>query len=140
MAIQDSSTAFSGKRRIVYSDITVNLDVHPDTGDLFLITNENAIKQSLKNLILTQVYERLYDPSFGGNLKRSLFELMTADELVVLKTQIENSIQNQEPRVQLITINLEADYAADGVNITLTYAINNLPGVFHLTQFVDRIR
>lgn len=139
-SIADSFTQLSGKKRVIYSDITVNLDVHPDTGDLFLITNENAIKQSLKNLVNTQSYERLYDPTFGGNLTKSLFELMTTEELYTVKTMLENSIQNQEPRISLISINLVADFVNDGVNITIKYTINNIPGPQVVSLFVDRIR
>lgn len=140
MAIQDSFTKLSGPKRVVYSDVTANLDVHPDTGDLFLITNENAIKQSLKNLVKTNSYERLYEPSFGGNLTKSLFELMTDEELYTIKTLLENSIINQEPRVTLTNINLVADFVNDGVNITVQYIINNIPGPQQLSLFVDRIR
>jgi phage baseplate assembly protein W len=140
MAIADSITQLSGKKRIVYSDITVNMDVHPDTGDLFLITNENAIKQSLKNLVKTQTYERLYDPAFGGNLTKSLFQLMTTEELYTIKTMLENSIKNQEQRVTLTNINLVADFEADGVNITIQYTINNIPGPQVVSLFVARIR
>lgn len=137
----DKSTRRSQKQ-IIYSDFTTNLDVHPDTGDLFLITNENAIKRSLKNLVYTNVYERLYVPTFGGNIIKSLFENATTDSLYAIQQQLDNAITNFEPRVTLTSINLTTSDVAGavGVNITITYTINKIPGVQSLNIFVDRVR
>jgi phage baseplate assembly protein W len=129
-------------RQIIYSDMTVNMDVHPDTGDLFIITNENSIRRALKNLVLTQSYERLYDPLFGGNLKKSLFENATTDVLYTIQQRLENSITNFEPRVTLSSITLSvSDVAgAEGVNILISYSINKIAGQQTLNIFVDRVR
>ena len=57
-----------------YSDFTMNLDIHPDTKQIFTFTNANAVKRAIKNLILTDNYERLFRPDIGAGLRALLFE------------------------------------------------------------------
>ena len=137
----DKSTQ-RNRKQIIYSDITVNMDIHPDTGDLFLIINENSVKRAIKNLVYTQIYERLYNPYFGGNLRNDLFENATPDVLYAMQQQLENSITTNEPRVTLTSIQLTVSDVggADGVNITINYLINKIADTQQLNIFVARVR
>ena len=126
---------------IIYSDFTPNLDVHPDTGDLFKITNLNAIKRSLKNLILTNTYERFYQPDVGGNIYKDLFENGTQDVLYAIQKRLQNQIQLFEPRVTLQQVTIDNSQIDNNkINITLIYQVNRIPGLQNLFIPITRVR
>ena len=124
----------------VYSDFTKNLDVHPDTGDLFIITNENSIKMALRNLVKTNYYERFYNPSLAGNIIGSLFENSIDEKFAGLKKSLQSLIVNYEPRVNVSTISITSDPSNTQLNILLTYTIANFPNTQTLSIFVERNR
>jgi phage baseplate assembly protein W len=122
--------------RIVYSDFTKNLDVHPDTGDLFIMTNENSIKMALSNLVKTNYYERFYNPQLAGNIIGSVFENSIDERFVGLKKSLQSLIVNNEPRVNLLSINITKDSSNTQLNIIITYTIANFPNIQVLSIFV----
>lgn len=126
---------------VIYSDITPNLDVHPDTGDLFRITNLNSIKRSLKNLILTNTYERFYQPDVGGNISKDLFENATQDVLYAIQKRLQNQLEIYEPRVTLQQLTIDTSQVdSNKINITLVYQVNRIPGPQTLTIPIIRVR
>ena len=84
-----------------YTDIDLNITPHPSSGDLVLKYDKEAIKRSIRNIMLTNNYERPFKPSFGANLRGLLFEL--ADDLTKfeIRRQIEDAIMSFEPRVRI---------------------------------------
>jgi len=62
-----------------YSDIPTNFDVHPVKEDLVLVTNESAVKRSIRNLLLTDPYERFFNPLIGSGIRQTLFENVSKD-------------------------------------------------------------
>ena len=87
----------------LYSDISTNLQLHPETKQIVRITDEASVKRSLRNIILTDKYERPYSDMDGG-VKALLFELNTAPNRKTIQSKIENVIQNHEPRVKVIDV------------------------------------
>lgn len=136
MAIADKYRAAKPKTEF-YSDFTTNLTPHPDTKDLVRMTNEEAIKRSIRNLILTDEYERPFQPSIKSNVKRTLFENVSPQSAEALKSAIIETIENHEPRVNLIDVEVMAneDRYNYAVNITF-YTINNpTPITYNITLF-----
>ena len=132
LAAQTFNRAFFSNTK-VYADFTSNLDIHPDTGDLFLITNENAIKSSLKNILLTTPFERFYAPNFGSLGPRTLFEQKIATTIYILQKNIENSINLYEPRVNLQDISIQ-DVGDNSIQVTIIYT-----SIFSATQTLSVI-
>lgn len=128
------------KKRTTWADFTLNLSVHPDTGDLFLITNENAIKSNLRNLVLTALYERFQQPTFGCNIRQTLFENFSAQSEYELQTIVKNAIVNFETRVSLITVSVAAQVDNYNLTITIEFYINNVADAQKLDITVTRIR
>lgn len=127
-------------RRPDYSDLDLDFIAHPTTGDVVKKTGEEAVKRSVRNLILTNFYDRPFRPSIGSNVQKLLFE--NANPLVVgfLKDAIEEVITNFEPRVKLVDLKVEFDYDGNGYRVGLAYMIANRSDPIITTLFLERLR
>lgn len=109
-----------------FKDISLSFKRHPVTNDIAVITNEDAIKNSVKNLIRTNVGERFFNSLLGSNVEGSLFELSTDDLVDPLDEEIRNVINNFEPRVTLRQVVIEPIPDRNQLNITIVYDIVGL--------------
>lgn len=118
----------------LFADLDINFKSHPATGDVTMRYDEEAIKQSIKNLVMTNHYERPFHPEIGSQLKALLFEPASPLLIISLKQAITNTINNFEPRVNLlgIDINFKPDNNAINVIITFTIVNTNRPIVLNL--------
>lgn len=98
----------TGKKSETFSDFLVDLDPHPDAGDLVRYVNEDAVKSAIRNLVLTNKYDCVFDPARGSNVKASLFENMTDQTASRLQEDITRVITNYEPRARLISVTVTA--------------------------------
>ena len=124
----------------IYSDFFDNLDFHPIRGDLVRKTNEASVSQSIRNILRTSYYERLYDPRFGANLRGLLFENFSPFLEIQIKTQITNAIENYEPRAELIAVDVSSDVDNNLYTATITFATKNQPNPQTLTVQLERVR
>lgn len=106
-----------------YSDIDLNFDMHPITGDIGVLYNEVAVKRALKNLVLTLPYDCPFHPEITGNIRNLLFELITPDIKQLLKRTLENLISYYEPRVNIIDIEVNPDMDRHTIEIRITFTI-----------------
>ena len=106
-----------------FKDISLSLSPNPLSYDIVAIKNETAIARSLKNLILTEPGERFFNPNFGSGASKTLFENMDQISASVIKDNIENTINNYEPRVDLIDVKVSPDYDNNEFNVTVNYYI-----------------
>lgn len=123
-----------------YTDLDLNLTPHPITGDITKLKDERAIIGSLKNLMFTNFYERLFKPSIGSNIKRMLFEPLDGSTAYSLKQAIELTVENYEPRVKLVDTKVTADYDNNGYNVTMTFYIQNSAEPITIRAFLERVR
>ena len=105
-----------------YTDIDLNITPHPSSGDLVLKKDNDAVKRSLRNIMLTNNFERPFKPNFGANLRGLLFEL--ADDLTKfeIRSQIIEAVENFEPRVKIDNIYLTQD-RGNRMYVNLHYGI-----------------
>lgn len=106
-----------------FKDISLSFQYNPLNNDLIAIKNEVAIARSLRNLVLTQPGERFFNQNLGSRINQSLFENIDQISASAIKDEIENTIQNYEPRVSLIDIVVEPDYDNYEFNVTIKYYI-----------------
>jgi phage baseplate assembly protein W len=92
----------SSLKKLVYKDFDLSFKRHPVTGKLLIKKDDEAVKQAVKNVVLTNKYERPFHPEFGGNVRNSLFETFTSFSQAELSERIARSIENYESRVQLV--------------------------------------
>ena len=125
----------------LYSDIPTNFDIHPIKKDLVMITDDVAVKRSIRSLILTNPYERFFNPTLGSGITRSLFENINADTEYSIKKYVEETINNFEPRANLINVTVQASPDLNGYNVTIVFSINNNVNPITLTlALVTRVR
>ena len=106
-----------------FKDISLSFKKHPVTNDIISLTNENAIKRSVRNLVETINEERFFNPLIGSNVKNSLFEQADSTVLVTLKTQIETTINNFEPRVALTDVSCVHPPDTNNLEVSINYDI-----------------
>lgn len=124
-----------------YSDIKTNLDVHPIKGDLVLLEDADAIKRSIRNILLTRPGEWFYDNlDFGGGLDDFLFDHITPEFNQVVEDQIRRACTNYEPRAIVNYVSVEADEAHNAYSAKIVFTPRNLPTQVTLTVLLSRIR
>lgn len=125
-----------GKISRSFKDISFNFTRNPVTNDVVVLKNEEAIKQSVKNLVLTKLGERLFKPLLGTNTNSYLFELSTSFSINTLIQEIEEILKTFEKRIKLsnITVNLEDD--SNEFNISIDYFIVGLPQLIQNVDFL----
>ena len=106
-----------------FKDISLSFKRHPVTNDILALTNEDAIKKSVRNLVQTVNGERFFNPRIGSHVKESLFKLADNSLRATLKTQIESTIQNFEPRVNLTDVIVNHPNDSNDLEITISYDI-----------------
>lgn len=119
-----------------FRDISLSFKRHPVTNDLIAIKNEDAIKRSVQNIVLTIIGEKPFEPIFGTNINSSLFELNTSIEAIGIREQIRSAITNFEPRVNNLEVAVTVDADSNDMYATVQYDIVGLPVP---TQTVDVI-
>lgn len=123
-----------------YSDLTTDLSSHPITQELNRLRNENAIKRSIRNILLTNKNERLFSSGFGGNLIRMLFEPISIMTSESIKQNIYDAITKYEPRAKLHTIEVIPDEDNNLYRVNIIFLIVNQKDPVGLTVFLKRVR
>ena len=106
-----------------FKDISLSFKRHPVTNDILALTNEDAIKRSVRNLVETVNEERFFNSLIGSRVRESLFEVPDNTIRATLKTQIENSILNFEPRVNLTDVIINHPNDTNDLEVTVAYDI-----------------
>jgi len=139
MAQFNSKSKSSRVSRRWFTDIDVNMTLHPQTGDLVLKYDINAIKRSIRNLLTTNLFERPFKPSLGINLSAMLFELGTAEtDTIVLERDIISLINNYERRANVQSIT--SVVRGHNLDITMFITISNDPRPQEINITLQRVR
>jgi phage baseplate assembly protein W len=127
-------------RILDYSDLDLDFIAHPTTGDVMKKSGVEAIKRALRNLILTNFYDRPFRPYIGSNAQKLLFE--NASPLVenFLKDAIKEVIYNFEPRVAVQQVEVKFDIDNNGYVVRIFFIILNTNEPSVSTIFLERIR
>lgn len=132
-------------RRNDYSDLDLDFIAHPTTGDVVKKTGVDAIKRSVRNLILTNFYDRPFRSYIGSNAQKLLFENINPLTATFLKNAIIETITNFEPRVSLfedenrgVLVTVDAD--GNGYQVQINFIIINRGEPAIINLFLERIR
>ena len=123
-----------------WSDLDLDFTKHPVTKDIVRKTNVEAVKRSVRNLILTNRYERPFHPEIDGGVTRHLFSLSTPETKHDVKLAIENCLTNFEPRVVVDDVRVTGDLDANGFNVSIYFTVINSPQPIEVALFLERIR
>lgn len=124
----------------IFKDLDLTFTPHPVTGDIVKRYDENAIKMSIINLILTQKYERAFHPEISSRATDLLFEPFSLNIASVISQTIREVIKNHEPRGQIVSISTDADSDENGYKITIRFKVNNQPEPLTIETFLRRVR
>lgn len=123
-----------------YKDLDLNFRPHPVTKDVVKRTGNAAIVGALRNLILTNLYEKPFQPEFGSRIRGLLFEDVSFITANILRNEIEKVIQNFEPRVLVNNVRVLAEPDQNRYSIAITFSINNLEQPVTVTMFLEKVR
>jgi len=124
----------------IFSDIDLNFTVHPVTKDITRRYDENAIKQSVKNLLLTRNFERPFHSEIGSPIRTLLFEPVGPMFVVMMQRAIIDVINNFEPRVEILDVSVNDSIDANAVYITLEFKIVNTERPISFDLVLERTR
>ena len=123
-----------------YKDLDLNFAIHPIRKDINVYKAEYAVINSVKNLILTNHYERPFQPEIGSNIRRLLFENVDVVLAAQIEREIEETINNFEPRVQISTVTATPSVDENGYKVILEFFVINNPDPITIKFFLERIR
>lgn len=124
----------------IYSDIDFTFTKKPVTGDVALSYDQQAVIRSIRNLLLTNYYERPFNPDLGSNLNALLFELVSPLTAAALEREIQTTIENYEPRAQMKEIVVSPQPDKNAYSVTLTFYIENATLPTTVTLLLERNR
>ena len=117
-----------------FKDINLSFKRHPVTNDVLTVSDEDAIKRSVKNIIFTILGEKPFEPNFGSVINQSLFDLNTNLNEIRVSDEIKQSLLNYEPRIDNVVVTASIYPDSNELNCTVQYDIVGIPAP---TQEVD---
>ena len=137
----DASTTNKSKRsNRIYADLNLSFTKNPATKDVARLFDVQAIKRAVKNIILTNKYERAFNSDFGCNLRGFLFENITEPLLVIIKDRVAMAIEKYEPRVSVEDVVVKEDIDKNGISIMVSFLINGTEAPVSVSTFLQRVR
>jgi phage baseplate assembly protein W len=124
----------------IFKDIPLSFTAHPVTGNVKALVNRDAVKQSVKNIVLTNFYERPYSPNLGGDIISQLFENMDPITEYNIAKNIRQALDNYEPRAIIDEIKSDFFQDQNAINITITFRVRNDAEPISVNVLLDRIR
>ena len=140
-AFSDAEATNNSERSAqIYKDINLSFARHPLTGDIAFLTDVEAVKRSVRNLINTNFYERPFHPEIGSDVRSILFEPVSPPVANVLQRNIEDVIKNFEPRAELISVDVVPNIDANAYAATIKFYVVNSPTAVEVNIFLERLR
>lgn len=127
-------------RKNNYSDLDLDFLAHPTTKDVMKKTGVEAIKRSVRNLLLTNFYDRPFQSHIGSNALKILFDNATPMSATFLTNAINETLKNYEPRIRVDDVVVKFDFDNNGYNVQLFFTIVNRNEPAVITLFLERIR
>ena len=141
MSRYDATQTNESKRSSkIFKDLNLDFQQNTATKDIQKIKDVEAVKRSVRNLINTNHYEKPFHPEIGSNLRAMLFELMTPQMNHIISKQIENLINNYEPRCNLVEVFTQPMFDRNGYSVQISFMVNNHQEPVIVESFLERLR
>ena len=124
----------------IYKDLNLDFQKNTATKDIQKLTDVEAVKRSVRNLINTNHYEKPFHPEIGSNLRAMLFENITPQITHVISKQIEMLLRNYEPRCRLVQVNTQPMFDRNGYAVQISFYVVNHPEPVTVETFLERLR
>ena len=142
MASYDAGTLTNKSKRSarIYKDLNLDFAQNTATKDIQKISDVEAVKRSVKNLINLNHYEKPFHPEIGSNLRAMLFENITPQISHYIGKQIDLLIKNYEPRCRLTQVANKPDLDRNGYSVSISFYVVNNPIPVIVESFLERLR
>jgi phage baseplate assembly protein W len=141
MAIYDSTTVNSSKRSTrQFKDIDLDFGRNTVTNDVNKLTDVEAVKRSVRNLVLTNHYERPFHPELGCGIRGLLFENITPIVAIQLERKVEEVINNWEPRALINDISAKPDLDRNAYELVVNFYVVGATEPVTVSTFLERLR
>ena len=134
-----SVSTLIGTRTRLYKDIDLTF-ANKTSGEIFKKESAAAVKQAVKNLMLTNYFEKPFQPKFGGNLRDMLFDLADDDAEEDIEERIKNAIGVFEPRAQALNVTAVATPDRNSIRVTVEFRVINTQEIVTVTTVLARLR
>ena len=141
MSIYDSTQTNESQRSArIYKDLNLDFQINTATKDIQKITDVESVKRAVRNLVNLNHYEKPFHPEIGSNLREMLFENMTPQMNVLISRQIEELIQNYEPRARLIQVKTLPLFDRNAYAVSINFQVVNQPEPVVVETLLERLR
>jgi|TARA_B100000282_G_scaffold5486_1_gene3827 hypothetical protein len=141
MAYTDAqATNNSSRSNKTYSDLNLNFTKNPATNDVARLTDIEAVKRAVRNLVLTNQFERPFHPEIGSSIRDLLFETITPLNAVLLEDRIREVIVNFEPRAELTGIQVFDEIDNNQYRVVINFTVLGSSEGATITEFLQRLR
>ena len=130
----DASRQNEKRSSRIYKDLNLNFSANPVTGDVTTVTDVIAVKRSVRNLLLTNHYDRPFHPEIGSNVPALLFENVGPITGNQLQRAIEEMIGNFEPRARVTAVECSPIAESNSYNVVINFYVENLPAELQTFQ------
>lgn len=110
-----------------YRDLHIFFKKNPDTNDIYFVSGNSSIVQSIKNIVLTKKGERPFNNYFGTSVVDLLFENPSPAEMAILRSEIQTALEELEPRINVDSVDIEyplEDTKTEDIKINIKYTLN----------------
>lgn len=133
MAVTTTTTNVA--RQVLFSDLDLRMNIHPLRQDIVPLFDTEAVKNAVKNLVLTNFNERPFQPFLGSNIRALLFEPLDGFTARTIKTEITYVIERYEPRVNGVNVIVSEDSDNNAYNISVYFNIAGIPNSGNTVDF-----
>ena len=141
MSRYDATQTNESKRSSrIYKDLNLGFQQNTATKDIQKLTDVEAVKRSVRNLINTNHYEKPFHPEIGSNLRAMLFENITPQMNHIISKNIELLIKNYEPRCRLVQVNTQPMFDRNAYACQISFYVVNHPEPVTVESFLERLR
>ena len=123
-----------------WRDLDLNFKIHPIRKDINKNRAEMAVINSIKNLISTRHYEVPFQPEIGCNVQKLLFEPLDSVTATLIEREITETINNFEPRAEVVSLTVLADFDNNGFKVEMLFKIVNRTDPVAIKFFLERVR
>jgi phage baseplate assembly protein W len=140
IVVRKTKTTPQTAKPLVYSDFYSNFDLELVKKDLLSYKNEDSVKRSIRNILLTDRGERFFNPTFGSDIRKMLFENFSPATEQVVADLIKTAIGNHEPRANVIDVNVSGNPDQNSMYINIVFSVINKAEPVTLELILNRIR
>ena len=142
MSIYDAQLNNKSDRNVrQYADLDLFFGKKASNNDVSEITDIQAVKRSIRNLVLLNTFEKPFHPEISSGVRDMLFELMTPVNAAILSRKVQDVIENFEPRARLVAVKSVPDFDNNSYRVSVEFYVVNAPTeLVDLTIFLERLR